>query len=109
MARAANSSRVFTTVGCRVLLPLSIATTSDSRSTPKTSRLFTTAASRAFCLGTMMPLKPSSRACMAMGSTPLMGSTVPSSESSPMMRYSCSSSAGTCSEAAMMPTASGRS
>ena len=47
----------------------------------------TTAASVALASGTMRPLKPLARASMAMGSTPFTGSTVPSSDNSPIIIY----------------------
>ncbi len=79
-------------------------------STGYTSRPSTTAASAAFSLGTMMPVRPSSRARMAMGRTPRTGRTVPSSANSPMIQKRSSRSCTMASpEAAKRPTASGRS
>lgn len=55
-------------------------------STPYTFRLFTTAASRAFCLGSMKPSKPCSRALIAMERARLTGWRLPSRLSSPIIR-----------------------
>ena len=80
-----NSSRVFTITGCKLLASSKNATTSIKCSTPYTSRLFTIPASLAFASGTINPLKPSLRACMAMGNAPRMDCTVPSKLNSPII------------------------
>ena len=52
-------------VGVSSCLPLMKSITSCILFTPYTERLLTTAASRAFCEGTINPSNPSSRALMA--------------------------------------------
>ena len=72
-------------VGVSSRLPLMNSITSCILFTPYTDRLLTTAASRAFCEGTINPSNPSSRALMAIGKAPLMGWIVPSRLNSPII------------------------
>ena len=68
-----------------------------------------TAASRAFCDGSTMPLNPSWKIFIATGNAPLMGNNVPSNDSSPMMAYDDNLSVLTISDAANIPMAIGKS
>ena len=74
-----------------------------------TCRPSTTAASAAFSAGTSTPVLPSAFARNATGSTPLHGRTAPVSASSPTMMKLSSWSVSSCSLAASMPSAMGRS
>ena len=78
-------------------------------STPNTFRLLTTAASRAFCFGRIIPSYPSSRALMAMGNAPFMPCKLPSRLNSPIMIYLWSFSSDMDFTAANMPMAKGKS
>ena len=69
----------------------------------------TTAASFAFSIGSINPLKPSSMARIAIGSTPLIGLRLPSRESSPIITYLSSMALLICSDAANIAMAMGRS
>ena len=77
--------------------------------TAKTSIPSTTAASSAFCLGKIIPSKPSSFACIAIGNAPFIGRSEPSSDNSPIIINLWSCSEFTCSEAAKIPIAIGKS
>lgn len=76
---------------------------------PYTSRSFTTAASQAFCLGKIKPLKPSSLALIAIGNAPFIGWRLPSIESSPINTNLDKLDESICSAAARIPIAKGRS
>ena len=104
-----NSSRVSISTRWRVFSPLRKSITCLIFSAPYTSKLFTIAASLAFCIGRIKPLNPSFLACMAIGSAPLMGCRLPSRESSPMMIYRSISSHCICPLAAKIPIAKLRS
>ena len=104
-----NISRVSISVGCNSHELLKKPITSVRLSAPYTFRRLTTAASITFALGTMMPSKPSSRALMAIGSTPFIGWSEPSSDSSPISINRLRRSALIFSSAASMPTAIGKS
>lgn len=105
----ANSPRVSTTVGATDMRPDRKSMTCWRLAMPQTSRLLTTAASVALASGTIIPLKPSSRALMAIGRAPEMGRMVPSRLSSPMMSQPARGAAGILPSPARRAMAIGRS
>lgn len=73
--------------------PVTTPTASASDPTPNTSTSRTTAASRAFAVGTRSFVWPRVRASIAIESAPTTGRTVPSSASSPVTANESSLSA----------------
>ena len=68
----------------------------------------TRAASGALAQGTTS-LRPARQASIATGNTPLTAFNSPPSDNSPMNSHSCRRRSSSCADAAMMPSAIGRS